>query len=298
MAVATERMERMEVYDRPAARFSWSAIFGGVFVALGVWILLYAFGMAVGLTALTPENPASAKGAGMWIAWWSLIAPIIAMFLGGVVAARSAGIITRVSGMLHGAVLWGLAIVVALVVFGSAMLSALSGVVATGGKMLGAAGQAAGMSQQTGQAGAPGMNTDAVLGPLNERLQSEGKPTITPQEFNAALSDVWRSAVSQGRLDRQQVVSALTQNTKLNQQDAEELAGRLETQFNQGAAQVQQGVFRAADITAAAMWGLTISMVLQLAAAMLGAGIGVRRTHRYEERRPEAQRGPPIEVHP
>ena len=56
--------------DRP--RLSWGAIFGGAVTALGLWVLLYAFGLAVGLSSLDPANPHSVRGSSIFTGVWAL----------------------------------------------------------------------------------------------------------------------------------------------------------------------------------------------------------------------------------
>jgi hypothetical protein len=112
------------VVNAPAQfRISWGAIFGGALVALGVWLLLHTLGVAAGLTAIDPNNPRSLRGVGIGTGIWSIIAPLIAMFIGGYVAARSAGVVERGLGALHGAVLWGLTTVGGAVMLGLALAS-------------------------------------------------------------------------------------------------------------------------------------------------------------------------------
>src|SRR5207248_11519006 len=102
MSVASIEREMVGGGGRVSPRLSWGAIFGGTFVALGIWILLYAFGLAAGLTAVDPNNPGSARGAGIFTGVWGLIAPLVALFVGGFVASRSAGIFDRFAGGIHG----------------------------------------------------------------------------------------------------------------------------------------------------------------------------------------------------
>src|SRR3569832_846812 len=56
-------------------RISWGSIFGGAFAALGLWLLLYAFGLAIGLTAVDPSNPGSVRGSGIFTGIWGALAP-------------------------------------------------------------------------------------------------------------------------------------------------------------------------------------------------------------------------------
>src|ERR1051325_12225951 len=71
---------------------SWGAIFGGAFAALGLWMLLYAFGLAIGLTGLDPNDKGSLKSSGIFTGVWGLLAPLLALFIRGFVAGRGAGV--------------------------------------------------------------------------------------------------------------------------------------------------------------------------------------------------------------
>src|SRR5688572_16152819 len=68
-------------------RFSWGAVFAGAIVSIGIWLLLYVLGLGIGLTAINPAEVGSLRGAGLTTGIWSLIVPIVAMFLGGIAAA-------------------------------------------------------------------------------------------------------------------------------------------------------------------------------------------------------------------
>src|SRR3954462_9804860 len=89
---------RRKFREGPPIKLSWSAIFGGVVAALGIWALLYALGLALGLSAIDPNNPESAKPSGIFTGIWSLVVPLIALFIGGMVAGRGAGLIHRGGG--------------------------------------------------------------------------------------------------------------------------------------------------------------------------------------------------------
>ena len=72
------------VPDRP--RVSWGAIFAGAVTALALWLLLYSFGLAVGLTVIDPSDTGSLKSSGIFTGIWGLVAPLVALFVGGLVA--------------------------------------------------------------------------------------------------------------------------------------------------------------------------------------------------------------------
>ncbi|MBZ4415029.1 hypothetical protein [Myxococcus sp. RHSTA-1-4] len=291
-------------------RLSWSAILGGTFVALGVWILLYSLGLALGLSAMDPADPGSARSAGIGTGIWSLVAPLIALFVGGFVAARTAGVLDKGGGALHGAVLWGLTTLLGTILMGMALTSLIGTVFRTTGAVVGAAGQAVvGAASQGGEAAqAFGLDADDALAPINQRLSQEGKPAITADQFQAATRDVINTAIRTGKLDRNLLVTSIAENTNLSRQDADEVATRVEQQFNQRRAQlgeqagqlgqqVQQGALKAADTTGRVFWGIFGALLLGLVSAVLGATLGVSRRQRvYAEG--AVTPGPRREVYP
>jgi hypothetical protein len=290
-----EIVEKSPVAAIPGVPFklSWGAIFGGTFVALGVWILLYALGLALGLSSVDPADPGSAKSAGIGTGIWSLIAPLIALFVGGLVASRTAGVMDKMGGALHGAVLWGLTTLAGVIVMGMALSSLLGAVFNVGKSAVGAAGTAiSGAASQGGQVGniasSFGLNAEDALAPVNQRLQQEGKPAITAAQLQAATKDVLNTGIQQGRLDRELLVNSIAQNTALSRRDAEEIAGRIEAQWGQAQGQVgqigqqvQQGALKAADTTGRVFWGVFFALLLGLVSSILGATLGVSKRQRF-----------------
>jgi hypothetical protein len=283
-----------------AYKLSWGAIFGGTFVALGVWILLYSLGLALGLSAMDPSNPSSAKSAGIGTGIWSLIVPLIALFVGGVVAARTAGVVDKMGGALHGAVLWGLTTLAGAIVMGMVLSSLLGAVFSVGKTAVSAAGSAVSQGGQAAQSF--GLDADDALGPVNQRLRQEGKPAVTADQLQAATRDVVSEGLRQGRIDRELLVSNIAQNTQLSRRDAEDVANRVEQQFNQAKGkvgqvgqQVQQGALKAADTTGRVFWGVFFALLLGLVSAVLGATLGVSKRQRI---RAEGAVTPRREVYP
>jgi hypothetical protein len=292
MAEIVEK-SRVEAIPGVPHKLSWGAIFGGTFVALGVWILLYSLGLALGLSSVDPNDPSSAKSAGIGTGIWSLIAPLIALFAGGLVASRTAGVQDKMGGALHGTVLWGLTTLAGVIVMGMALSSLLGAVFSVGKSAVSATGSAiSGAASQGGQAGnlasSFGLNAEDALAPVNQRLQQQGKPPITADQLQAATKDVLNTSIQQGRLDRAQLVSSIAQNTALSRQDAEDIAGRVEAQWGQAQAkmsqvgqQVQQGALKAADTTGRVFWGVFFALLLGLASSILGSTLGVSKRQRY-----------------
>jgi hypothetical protein len=109
---------------------SWGALFAGAVAALGVWVLLYALGLALGLSTVDPSDTDTLRRTGIFTGLWGLVAPLVALFIGGLVAGRSAGPLRRGSGALHGLIVWSLTALGGLVLvanmFGGALGSAVS----------------------------------------------------------------------------------------------------------------------------------------------------------------------------
>jgi len=258
-------------------KLSWAAIFGGVFVALGVTVLLVSVGLAIGLSAINPAHPASAKAAGIGTGIWTLIVPIVALFFGGLVASRTAGPVDRVSGTIHGAVLWGLTTLMAVM----ATFWVMSGL---GGLAMKATTGAVGMVGQTGAMAAQqggslattlGVDENDLLTPVNNRLRAQGKPTVTPAQLESASKDAVNTAIRDGRMDRNVLLSSLAEHTRLSRADANEIAGKVEQAFDQRRQQFSQTVqnaqtsaLKAADFTGGAMGWVSLGLFLGLVAAV------------------------------
>jgi hypothetical protein len=301
-----------QVGDRP--RLSWGAIFGGAVTALGLWVLLYALGLAAGLTSLDPANPHSARSSGIFTGIWALIAPLIALFVGGWVAGRGSSIFSRGQGATHGLVMWGLTTVLGASIVAMAASAIVGGVVAVGKAAVsagsGAIGAVAGGSGNAARA--LGIDANDALGPINDRLRAEGKPTITAEQLQAATRDVAQSSLRQGQFDRETVVSSIVQNTGLSRADAEDIANRIQAQVQGTSAQAQSGLqaaaqkaeagaLKAGDVTGKAFWGVFGALLMGLIAAVAGGAAGApgHLGHRRRERltRPAAI-ATPREVHP
>ena len=86
--------------------FRWPAIIAGLFVALGIHIVLTAFGLGVVfLQTQSAESGGSMAAAGLLL--WSGLAWITAAFIGGYVTAWVADVSRYVESLFHGLVLWG-----------------------------------------------------------------------------------------------------------------------------------------------------------------------------------------------
>jgi hypothetical protein len=266
-------------------RISWGAILGGAVTALGVGALLYALGLALGLSAINPDNPSSFRASSIFTGIWSLATSFIALFLGGVVASRGAGVFTRTSGAIHGLVMWGLTTIGGALLLFNVLAQAIGGAAAIGKTALETGANAAG--QVPDIASALGIDSNELLAPINRRLRAENKPEVTAAQLEAATKDLIGDAIRQGRLDHDVLVASLAQKTSLSRSDAQDVATRMEASFDRARERVtgatgslQEGALRAAENTGKAFWGVFGALLIGLISAVLGAIVGVRRRDR------------------
>jgi hypothetical protein len=266
---------------RTTSNARWGAIFGGVVMAAGIWIVLHLFGMGVGLTAIDPDETSSLRAIGIGTGIWSLIAPIIALFVGGLVVSRLAPTPNRLNRVIHGGLVWSVATLVAITMLVMLASSLVRGAVATGGQVAGTvastvAGTAGTVDRDT--LSSLGINSNDLVGPINQRLRAEGKPEVTAAQLEAAVKDALRTAVRTGNIDRQSLVTALANNTALTARDAEEIATTIEARWQEVrqhgselASRASTAALQAAETTGKALLGLSIALLLGLAAAVGGS---------------------------
>lgn len=265
---------------RTTSNARWGAIFSGVFMAAAIWIVLHLFGMGVGLTAIEPDE-SSLRAIGIGTGIWSVIAPIIGLFVGGLVVSRLAPNPNRLNRAIHGGIVWSVATLAAITMLFMLASNIVSGAVAAGGQVAstvaGAVGGAAGAVDRD-TLSSLGIDSNDLLGPINQRLRADGKPEVTAAQLEAAIKDALRTAVRTGHIDRQALVAALADNTALTARDADEIATTIEARW-QGVRQrgselanrASTAVLQAAETTGKALMGLSIALVLGLAAAVGGS---------------------------
>jgi hypothetical protein len=266
----------------------WSAILAGATVAVGAWLVLHLLGIGIGLTAIDPEDAGTLRGVGIGTGVWSALAPIIALFIGGLVAGRMAPTINTANAAIHGAVVWALTALVSMILISMAASSAVKGAVAAG---QGVAGIAAGAQLED-----LGLSRAELVAPINERLRAEGLPPVSARSLEAAARDALRGAIRQGRLDRDIMVQSLTRNMGLTRAEAERVATLVEQRVTEirerageAGAQAQRTALQAAEVTGKVLLVLSIVMLLGLAAAIAGAIASVRRERREHVVLPRAQ---------
>lgn len=99
---------RETIIDRRQPLLRWSAVFAGAAISIALWVLLQTLGMGIGLAAVDLDDAGSLRDIGIGTTVWTAAAPMIAMFIGGLIAGRMAGTHARGVGATHGFVVWAL----------------------------------------------------------------------------------------------------------------------------------------------------------------------------------------------
>ena len=237
-------------------RISWGAIIAGALVSIVVMLLLNLLGIGIGLGSIDPmeeANPFAGLGTGA-IIWW-VVSNLIAIFAGGYVAGKLAGIPLKNTSTIHGILSWSLYTLVSLWLLTTAIGGLISGVGSVLSKSISAAGSgieaiANGNNQNNNNQQASISFTD-VQREVRQVLSDTGDPALQPDSIqrtaestaqsarqtlrndsyvsNEDLSRILQDVLYEGgqlveNLDRQDVVNVVVERTNLSRQEANNIA--------------------------------------------------------------------------
>src|SRR5262245_45568318 len=97
---------RETILDRRSPGVRWSAVFAGAVAAVGIWMLLELLGLGIALLVLDAEDIDGVRSFAIGTTLWSMLAPLIALFIGGYLAGRLASHYDRLVAGLHGGLVW------------------------------------------------------------------------------------------------------------------------------------------------------------------------------------------------
>jgi hypothetical protein len=239
---------REAIIDRRQPAIRWSAVFAGTALAVATWLLLHLIGLGIGLAAVDLDDAGSLRHVGIGTTVWSLIAALIAMFVGGMFAGKLAGSYDRKVAGAHGLVVGSLTAVLGV----GTLLWLVTGVAGT------FAHHRATSDAPVAEVG----DVDTTLSGANQRLRAEGRPGMTTNELRAASRAIERH----GRFDRDQIVDDLTANTRLTHADAVDIASQLIDRSDDTTLDAQ----KVADATGRGLAAVGIALLLGIAASVLG----------------------------
>ena len=306
-----------------ARRISWGAVFAGLIITLAFQVMLTILGVAVGAATLEPmSGQGPGKGMALGAGIWMLASSLVALFVGGCVAGRLAGIPRREDGGLHGLITWGSATLVALALVTTAIGGLIGGAMGMLGQTMAALGPSAGQAAQQAQAQGSqrGMNMQALreevrsllpqTGPSSaearqaaEEIQRERgaaaqNPQVASQELTAALDRLFSQPGGQANPQaREAVTGILVSRYNMSQEEANRAVSRWEQRAQATSAGGASGTSQAREIgekvasgtAQTAFWGF-IAMLLGAAVAYWGGLVGAPRGTRlaYTETRAAA----------
>ncbi|HEY6979992.1 hypothetical protein [Reyranella sp.] len=261
-------------------RVSWPAIFSGVVLVLAVEVLLNMLGAGVGLGLVNPDGgtPEASRfgiGAGIW--WFA--STIIALVFGCYVAARLAGVATRFDGMLHGLVIWGLALLITIYLLTSAVGGVIGGAFTLVGDTVSAAGK--GLASAAPQiAQGAGVTPDMVQRQAEAYLQptNPDPATMSPQDAQKEIARLVPDLTAGGeRADRakDRITTIMAGQLKISKEEATQRFDDAQTRLAQARDRTVQTAKNVADRGASAasrasLWAFAALLVGAIAAAIGG----------------------------
>ena len=100
----------------------WGAVWAGWLVATGIAALLYTFGLAVGFSAINPQDPSIvAQGVSGGAMAWMILTWAASLWLGGMFATWFDGRNDTEMGVIRGLAVWGLAMTATTLLVASGM---------------------------------------------------------------------------------------------------------------------------------------------------------------------------------
>ena len=269
-------------------RISWAAIIAGVILVIAVQLLLSMLGLGVGLGLVSPNTngtpDASSFGIGAGL-WW-LVSSLVALALGGYVAAWLGGLATRFDGMLHGLVTWGIATLLTFYLLTSAVGGLIGGAFSMVGSGLSAAGSGL-ASAAPKVAQAAGVSPDMLQQQAQAYLQpaNPDPATMSPQDAQKAVVAALPKLASGGpdaAAAKEQIISITAAQEHISRADATKRFDDAQARVTQAKDQAVQTAKNAADKSASAastgaFLGFAVLLLGAIAAALGGAAAVQRR---------------------
>jgi hypothetical protein len=125
--------QRADAAVREYPTMHWGAIFAGWLVATGTALLLYAFGLAIGFSAINPHDAATVAhgfSAGAFV--WMILTWAAALWTGGMFASWFDGRNDTEMGVVRALTVWGLSMTATALVMASGLAHASFAATASG----------------------------------------------------------------------------------------------------------------------------------------------------------------------
>lgn len=242
-------------------------MFAGAAIAAGLWMLFQLLLTGGALSAADHNDVGDIREFGIGAGIGSVIAPLLAMFIGGLIAGRMARHYDVKLGALHGGLVWAITSVLGLVFLSSAVSALVD---------------RTNVSAQVSDVSAPeGAEEylDENLKRVNEGLKAQNAPSLSEEH----LIDASRFAsAGRGGIDREAFVARLDEKTELSRPEAEAALRHLGDRAPDVVAaataigEQRRAALDAADKTGKALLAAGLGLLLCLLTAIGGAIIGAR----------------------
>jgi hypothetical protein len=261
----TVRDVEVETITASFRRLSWGAILAGVFVSLGVHLLLTLLGAGVGFSTIDPAVPGGTpegETLGLTAGIWWAVSGIFAALVGGWVAVRLAGTTHPTLAWLHGLTTWAVTTIIVLWT-----LSMLAGTAVAGAFNV-AGGALSGLTQAVGTiapaAGPPSETVDEMLREL---------PGGGTEQSRTALRDAVTAFLSGDQGARQSALDALTA-TGMTPQQAETQVAEWQRSYEEALRTAERTAEGAVDTASTLAFYGFISLLLGAIAGAIGGWLG------------------------
>lgn len=103
----------------------WGPIIAGFAATMALLLLMGILGAAIGATSLSQTGQAAANNAGTFGVIWAAISVIVSFFVGGWLAARSAGLGGRLTALLNSSIVWAFTLLFLILLAGIGVAGSL-----------------------------------------------------------------------------------------------------------------------------------------------------------------------------
>jgi hypothetical protein len=270
-------------------RISWGAVLAGAVIVIAVHLSLSLLGLGIGLSTIDPaagDTPgATSFGLGAGI-WW-VVSNLIALIIGGYVAARLSGMPLRGDGIIHGLLTWAVTLLVTIYLLTTGVGTLIGGAFNVVGNAVSTLGQ--GVAQAVPPAlEAAGVSPEQIQQQADELLRPEQPGQLNPDQARTELTDMLRQMVTGSEQEaaqaRQRATDLIAQRAGISPEQANQRIEQMTAEVKRRADEAKAQATQAADATASAassasIWAF-VAFVLGAAAGAWGGAMGAR--DRYE----------------
>jgi hypothetical protein len=275
----------------PAAglrRISWGAVLAGAAIVIAVHVSLSLLGFGIGMSTVDPAAGDSPQATSIGIgagAWW-VISNLIALVIGGYVAARLSGMPRPGDGIIHGMLVWAVTLLITMYLLTTSVGSIVGGAFNVVGNVFSGVGQT--VAQAVPQvADAAGISTEQIQEQAEELLRREQPGALSAEQARSELIDALRQIVTgseQAAQARDRAATIIAEQAGISPEQANQRIDQLQAEIQQRADQAAAAATEAADTAAsaassAAIWAF-VALLLGAGAAGSGGAMGTR--NRFE----------------